>query len=203
MKMDNRIFIKWLKINILFFAGAFIAALILALVIPDIMLLFVRRWGAYTIAVGPRVLESTTKEAFFINILTRNSLMTILYFIASLFFLAPLLAIMTGTFYSLGLVSAIERGVSPFWHPPVLIAIEISLILLSVTFGSALGSEIFGTRPEGKEIIDFWKKNWKKLFPEQKRGWKVVFGENKKEFILFFVIISSLLLFGAWFEAFL
>ena len=76
--MDNRIFIKWLKINILFFTAAFIVSLILALVIPDIMLQFVRRWGAYTIAVGPMVLEPTTKEAFFINILTSNGLMTIL-----------------------------------------------------------------------------------------------------------------------------
>jgi hypothetical protein len=48
--------------------------------------------------------------------------------------------------------------------------------------------------------MDFWKKNWKRLFPEQKRNWKVVFKENKKELILFIVIILALLLFGAWFE---
>jgi hypothetical protein len=37
--------------------------------------------------------------------------------------------------------------------------------------------------------MDFWKKNWKKLSPEQKRSWGVVFKENKKELILFTVVI--------------
>jgi hypothetical protein len=198
--MNRKIFLKWLKINILFFMGAFIVALLLALLFPDTMLGFVRKWGAYIRTVGPTVLEPTSKEALFVNILTKNSFMTILYFLASLFFFAPLLAIIGGTFYSLGLMSAIGRGVVPFWHSPILITIEVSFILLTITFASVLGTEIFGVKPERNEIMDFWKKNWKRLFPEQKRNWRVVFKENKKELILFIVIILALLLFGAWFE---
>ena len=76
----------------------------------------------------------------------------------------------------------------------------MSLILLTVTFASALGTEIFDVKPERKGIIVFWKKNWRRLFPEQKRKWRVVFKENKKELILFIVLILTLLLFGAWFE---
>jgi hypothetical protein len=198
--MNRKIFLKWLKNNILFFMGAFIIALFLALLFPDTMLGFVRRWGAYIRTVGPTVLEPTSKEALFVNILTRNSFMTILYFLASLLFFAPLLAIIGGTFYSLGLMSAIERGVVPLWHSPVLITIEVSFILLTITFASALGAEIFGVKPERDEIMDFWKKNWKRLFPEQKRNWRVVFKEKKNELILFIVMILALLLFGAWFE---
>ena len=198
--MNRKIFLKWLKINILFFMGAFIVTLLLALLFPDTMLGFVRKWGAYSRTVGPTVLEPTSKEALFVNILTKNGFMTILYFLASSFFFAPLLALIGGTFYSLGLMSAIGRGVAPFWHSPILIIIEVSFILLTITFASALGTEIYGVKPEINEIMDFWKKNWKRLFPEQKRNWKVVFKENKKELILFIVIILALLLFGAWFE---
>jgi hypothetical protein len=198
--MNRKIFLKWLKINILLFSGAFIVALILALLFPDTMRGFVRKWGAYSRAVGPTVLEPTSREALFVNILTKNSFMTILYFLASLLFFAPLLAIIGGTFYSLGLMSAIRRGVVPFWHPPILITIEVSFILLTITFASALGTKIFSVKPERNEIMDFWKKNWKRLFPEQKRNWRVVFKENKKELILFIVIILALILFGAWFE---
>ena len=198
--MNRKIFLKWLKNNILFFMGAFTVALLLALLFPDAMLGFVRKWGAYSRTVGPTVLEPASKEVLFVNILTKNSFMTILYFLASLFFFAPLLAMIGGTFYSLGLMSAIGRGVVPFWHSPILITIEVSFVLLTITFASALGTEIFGVKPERDEIMDFWKKNWKRLFPEQKRNWRVVFKENNKELILFIVIILALLLFGAWFE---
>jgi hypothetical protein len=75
--MDRRIFLKWLKVNILFFTGAFIVALLLALLFPDTMLGFVRKWGAYIRSVGPTVIEPTSKEALFVNIFTKNGLMTI------------------------------------------------------------------------------------------------------------------------------
>ena len=198
--MNRKIFLKWSKINILYFTGAFIVALLLALLFPDTMLGFVRTWGAYSRAVGPTVLEPTSNEALFVNILTRNGLMTILYFLASLFFFAPLWAMIGGIFYSLGLMSAIERGVVPFWYSPILIAVEVSFILLTVSFASALGTEIFGVEPERDEILDFWKRNWRRLLPEQKRGWRAVFKENNRELVLFIVIILALLLFGAWFE---
>ena len=205
MKMNKQTFLKWLRINIQFFVGAFIVALLLALLFPDIMLGFVRKWGAYTIAVGPTVSEPASKQAIFINVLTKNSLMTVFYFIASMLFLATLLAMISGVFYSLGLMSAIDHFIKgeiwhPLWHSPVLIAIETSFILLTITLGSALGTEIFGVKPERKEIMDYWKRNWKKLLPEQKRDWRVVFEENKKELILSIITILALLLFGAWFE---
>ena len=66
------------------------------------------------------------------------------------------------------------------WHSPVLTAIEVLFSLLAMSFASALGSEIFGVLPGKKEIIDFWKENWKKAIPTQKKDWKAVFKENKK-----------------------
>ena len=81
-----------------------------------------------------------------------------------------------------------------------MITLEVVFILLTITFASVLSTEIFGVKPERNEIMDFWKKNWKRLFPRQKRDWRVVFIENKKELTLFILIILALLSFGVWFE---
>jgi|GEM_PF-5434817 len=200
--MNKEIFLRWLRINILFFVGAFVVSLFLGFLFPDVLLGFVRGWGARSIGVSSALLgNAASKDALFIKIFAWNGLMTVIFFMASLFLLAPLVAVIMGVFYSLGLMSAIERCAVPFWHSPILIAIEASFIILSITFASTLATEIFGVKPERKEIMDFWKKNWKRLFPEQKRSWRVVLTENKKELILFIVTISALLLFGAWFEA--
>jgi len=195
-KMNRKIFLKWLKINTMFFMCAFFVALLLALLFPDTMLGFVREWGAQSNLVSSTLFGDGN---LFIRIFSWNSLLTALLFVVSLFILAPLIAVIMGAFYSLGLMSAIERGL--FWHSSILIAIETSFILLAITFASALGSEIFGVNPERKGIMNFWRKNWKKLIPEQKRNWRTVFGKNKREIIFFVIIILALLLFGAWFEA--
>ena len=203
--MKREIFLGWLKINTLSFAIASVFSLFFVLLFPDAMLGFVRSWGAYGNRISPTVLEPTSKAGLFVNILTRNGLMTILYFIASLLLLSPLIAIMAGIFYSLGLVSAIDHFLNgqiwyPLWHSPVLISIEVSFILLNISFASALGTEIFGVSPKRKEILDFFKMNWNRLFPKQIREWKVVFAESKREIGLFIVVILALLLFGAFFE---
>ena len=203
--MRKQVYLKWLRINILYFVGAFIAALLLALLFPDTMLEFVRKWGAYTITIGPTVIEPASKEALFVNIFIKNSFLTLLYFLASLIFFAPLLAIISGTFYSLGLLSAIDHYRKgelwyPLWASPILISIEVSFLLLTLTVASKLGTEIFGVKPERKDIQEFWKKNWKKLVPEQKRNWRDVIKETKKELIFFLIVIVGLLLFGAWVE---
>jgi len=49
--MNKQIFFKWLKLNVLWFIGAFVVALLLVLLFPATML-GLRLWGAYTIAVG-------------------------------------------------------------------------------------------------------------------------------------------------------
>ena len=68
--MNMKLFLKWLKINTLFFMGAFIVSLLLALLFPDTILGFVRSWGAYGNSVSPTVPEPTSKTGLFVNILT-------------------------------------------------------------------------------------------------------------------------------------
>jgi len=114
-----------------------------------------------------------------------------------------LLAVISGIFYPIGLISATERGVGPMWHSPVLIVIEVVTILLTITVASALATEIFGVQPARKDYIDFWKKNLKTLFPERERSLKEVFNENKKELAIFFVVIFVLLVLGALIEVYL
>lgn len=200
--MKKHTFFQWLIINSLFLAGAFIVTSLVTLLFPDALLAFGRRWGAYTIAVAPTVLDPVEKKGLFVNILTFNVLGTLIRFLASLFFLAPLIAIISGIFYSIGLISAIERGIEPAWHSPVLIVIEVLTILLTIAFASALATEIFGVKPERKSYIDFWKKNLKTLFPERERSFNDVFKENKKELVVFAVVVFVLLVLGAWIEVY-
>ncbi|MFX0066334.1 MAG: hypothetical protein ACFFC7_29575 [Candidatus Hermodarchaeota archaeon] len=122
------------------------------------------------------------------------------YFIVSMLFLAPLIAITGGVFYALDLMSAIERGLVTFWHSPILIVIKISLVLLTITFGSVIRADIFEVLPEKAAIVGFWETNWKRLVPEQKKKWREVLRENRKEIIIFSIIIIEMLIFGAWFE---
>ena len=198
--MNKNIFLKWLKINTLFFVGTFIVGLVLALLFPDHMLGFGRRWGANVIAISRIISEPVSRKGFFVNIVVLNSFTTFIKSLLSLIFLGPLLSVVMGIFYSIGLLSAFERGITPLWHSPVLIFIEVLFSLLAMSFASALGSEIFGVPPGKKEIIDFWKENWKKAIPEQKKDWKAVFKENRKEIVLFIIIIFVLILVGAWVE---
>ena len=63
--MNKQIFVKWLKINVLCFVGAFIIALLLALLFPDIMRGFIGRWIKLSFTVVPLVLEPTKKKSVF------------------------------------------------------------------------------------------------------------------------------------------
>ena len=107
----------------------------------------------------------------------------------------------SGVFFPLAFVTLIDRGL-PFWYTIILIAIESAFFIITATFASTLGTEIFGIKPERKQLFEYWKKDITKLWywPKQERNWKIVFKENKKELILFTVVILALLLFGAWFE---
>ena len=79
--MSKQIFVKWLKINVLCFVGAFIIALLLALLFPDIMRGFIGRWIKLSFTVVPLVLEPTTKKALFTGIFVRNSISVLVFFI--------------------------------------------------------------------------------------------------------------------------
>ena len=199
--MSKQIFVKWLKINVLCFVGAFIIALLLALLFPDIMQGFIGRWIKLSFTVVPLVLEPTTKKALFTGIFVRNSISVLVFFIGSVLLAAPILMTIAGVFFPLAFVTLIDCGL-PFWYTISLIAIESAFLIITATFASTVGTEIFGIKPERKQLFEHWKKDITTLWywPKQERNWKIVFKENKKEFILFSVVILALLLFGAWFE---
>ena len=135
--MDGQIFLGWLKINISAFIAAFIISLLLAFLFPDTMLWFVRGWGAYSRTAGPILLEQTSKGDLFVNILAKNSFNTILYFIASLFFLSPrllrgrLLSCISSTWRGGSVVRAWRRllhGHSQAMSPPRYLMSSVMLL---------------------------------------------------------------------------
>jgi hypothetical protein len=168
----------WLKINISGLGCASAATLLLGSLFQNAMLGFVRGWGARL----------------------WNSLVTVLFFAASLFVIAPLISIFLGGFYSLGLLSAFEREVTPLWYPASLVLIELFFLLLTMIAGSSLATQIYGIAPNRRGILEFWKHNWKKVAPEQIKSWRAVLGENKRMLFWSTLVACLLIAVGAWFE---
>jgi hypothetical protein len=199
-----RNFFKWLKINFIFLFITFILFSFLSFFFPDAFLNFGRTWGNYSNNLIPKIFESSSSSLFF-NILTKNIFVTMLFFIASLLFLSPLISILGGAFYSLGFMSSIDHFVKgeityPLICSPILIIIEISFVLLAISFASALATEIFKVNPNIKSLSLYWKENWRKLFPQTKKSFKDILKEYKKEISLFITLIILLILFGAFLE---
>lgn len=201
--MNKQTFLKWLRINSLCYLGAFVLVFLLVQLFPSIMLGFWEGWSSLIKLTGGKRMEELSSEFdAFIHILSRNSVSVGIYFIGGLLLQAPFVTIVLGSFYSLvAFAVPLSTGILQpfsFW---ILIAIEALFLIIPATFSSTLATEIFGVKPEKKQLLGYWKKSFRDLryFPKQK-GWTVTFKENKKELISFTIIILGLLLFGVWFE---
>jgi uncharacterized membrane protein YecN with MAPEG domain len=204
--MNKQIFLKWLKINSLCLIGAFIVIFILVQLFPDIMLGFWGGWASLISMTGVKgAAEFSPNFNTFIQIFGRNSISVLIVFFVGLLLVAPIMMVMYGVFYSLVVSLAPLTGVTFTFFDWILVAIELLFFIISATLASTLATEIFGVKPEIKQLLEWWKKqltDWKNFWslPEQKRNWRVVFKENKKEFIYVLIIIITLLLLGAWVE---
>ncbi len=205
--MNKQIFLKWLKINSLCFIGAFIVIFFLVQLFPSIMLGFWGGWASLIEQTGAKgAAEFTPDFDTFIRILYRNSISVSVVFIVGLFLGAPIIMLINGSFFSfVASLAPLTIGENFTFFDWILVAIEAFFSIVSATFASTLATEIFGVKPEIKQLLVYWKKqftDWKNpwSFPEQKRNWRIVFKENKKEFVLLIITILALLLFGAWFE---
>ena len=205
-KMNEQIFLKWLKINSLCFVGAFILIFILVQLFPDIMLGFWGGWASLISMTGVKgAAEFSPNFNTFIQIFGRNSISVFIVFFVGLLLAAPIIMVIYGVFYSLVISLAPLTGITFSFIDWILVAIEMSFIIISATVASTLGTEIFGVKPEIKQFLGWWKiqlTDWKKFWslPEQKRNWRVVFKENIKEIIFFLIILLVLLLLGALVE---
>ncbi len=204
--MNKQIFLKWLEINSLCFIGAFIVTFLIVQLFPNVMLGFWGGWASLIEQTGAKgAAEFSPDFNTFIKIFYRNSISVSIVFISGVFLGALILMIAYGLFFSLVAALAPLTGVTFTFFDWILVATEALFLIVSATFASTLATEIFGVKPEIKQLLEYWKKqltDWKNpwSFPEQKRNWRIVFKENKKGFVLFISIILALLLFGAWFE---
>lgn len=204
--MNKQVFLRWFKINSLFFIGTFIIIFLLVQLFPNIMLGFWAGWASLLEKTGVTGSKEFTPDFnTLIGIVCRNSISVAVVFVVGLFLQAPIMMIVYGLFYSLVASLAPLTGLTFPFSAWILISTEALFLIVSATFASILASEIFGVKPEIKQLLGYWKKeltDWKNpwAFSEQKRNWRIVFKENKKEFVLFIIIILALLLFGAWLE---
>ena len=159
--MDKKIFLKWLKINSLCFIGAFAAVFILTQLVPNIMLGLMKGWWSLiAMAGGKRMEEFPSMFDAFIYIVFRNSISVSVAFIIGLLLYAPLLMIIMGSFYSLVAFAVPLTTGDPqptgFW---ILAIIEALFLIISASFASTLGTEIYGIKPEKKQLSGYWKKD--------------------------------------------
>ncbi|GAI22510.1 unnamed protein product [marine sediment metagenome] len=116
--------------------------------------------------------ELPSKFDAFIHTLSRNSVSIIIVFITALFLQAPILMVVFGSFYSLiAFLAPLTIGKTFALFDWILIATEALFFIVTATFASTLATEVFGVKPEKKQILEYWKKNWKKLLPEQKTSY--------------------------------
>jgi len=165
--MNKQIFLKWFKINSLFFIGAFIIIFLLVQLFPNIMLGFWAGWVSLIEMTGAKgAAEFSPDFNTFIRILCRNSISVPIVFVAGLFLGAPIIMIIYGLFYSLvAFLAPLTIGKTFTFCDWILVATEALFSIVSATFASTLGSTILGVKPERKQLLAYWKKqltDWKK-----------------------------------------
>jgi len=203
--LERKVLLRWLLINSLCFTGMFLTGFLLIKLFPHPMLGLLNRWvSLIELTGGKRMAELPSRMSAFTHIVTRNSFSVLIAFVVGLLLLAPPVTSLWGLFYSLVAfaVPSITGSSRPlnFW---ILITFEALFLVIPATYTSVLASEIFGIIPEKGPLLEHWKRELKTLltyFPERKRDWREVFDENMKESIFFIIMVTSLLLLGAWFE---
>jgi hypothetical protein len=165
--------------NSLCLIGSFVTIFLLAQLFPDIMLGFWGGWASLISMTGVKgAAEFSPSLNTFLHIFGRNSISVFIVFFVGLLLAAPIMMVLYGVFYSLVVSLAPLTGITFSFIDWILVAIEISFIIISATFASTLGTEIFGVKPEMKQLLEYWKEeltNWRNFwsFPERKRNWSI------------------------------
>jgi len=207
VKMNKQIFLKWLKLNVTLFSGAFLLTFIIVQLFPVQMVALEKGWANLISETHPglkQVSEYGSELELFGYILVWNSVSLLICFIVCLLITSPVISPFLGFFYGTVLFTGPLRGHVLTTKDLIFIPIKVSFFIITITFASALGTEIFGIKPERKPLINYFKKSFTRLWyiPKPERNWRDAFAENKKEFMLFAVTIAVLLLLGAWFEVY-
>jgi hypothetical protein len=196
--------LKWLWLNIIFFAPFFLLTWVLIIFFPDVMLRIFGQWAVLMQAVGAKSLRDFTSPLdMFTHILTMNSLTVIVYFVIGLFLQSPLVMLFTGMFYSsIAFLAPFTIG-RPFnLNDWLLISVEVFTLILGISLSSALAGDLFDVTPNVKSLLNYWKHNWNQLLPKPADDWKLVLSEWSGTLALVIPLIVALLFFVAWFETY-
>lgn len=200
--MKRRMFLKWLAINGLCFAGAFFVVFLLVGLFPDAMLKFLGGWASLIeLAGAKKAAQFSSDFELFLHILIRNSISIGITAIIALLLQSPILMLAYGAFYSLiAFLAPLTLGEALPLGGWITIADESLFLILCASLVSALATEVFGVKPEWRDYLGYWKQGWKRLLPPKKDSWRNVLGRHRRALAFFALIILVMLLFGAWFE---
>jgi len=200
--MKSNTIIKWVWLNFICFAPFFLLTWVLIIFFPDVVLRIFGQWAVLMQAVGAKSLSDfTTPSDMFTHILIMNSLTVTIYFVIGIFLQSPLVMMFTGMFYSSIAFLAPSTIGRPFQlNDWLLISIELFTLILSISWASALGGDLFNVAPNFESLLYYWKHNWNQFLPKPVADWKLVLHDWSGALVLVIPIIVALLFFVAWFE---
>lgn len=202
--MKMKLILQWLWLNFKFLMATFCLTGILIWLFPQAMLTLYAKWATVMQAAGAKnIVELSTQSEMFKHILQMNSLTVILVFVIGLFLQAPIVMVFMGVFYALvSLLAPYAIGRLFGMNDWFLIAVEVFVLLLSISLSSAIAGELFGVEASGKSIWNYWKQDWKKLLPKPVENWKTVLAGWTSLLIFGIFILGGLSVFVAWFETY-
>lgn len=200
----KRTFFNWLKINVLSFGVAVMLVFLLVRLFPQQMTALAARWRGLILATHPGLEHPSKYEtaiAAFGGMLLYNLVAILINYFAGLILLSPVLSFVYGAFYSVFVFTAfLIQGALSSVGGIILGCIEITYLMITASFASTLGTEIFGIEPQLKRYLsEAWKEEFHRP-PKPVRGWQEVHRERRNSLMAFGIVVGALLILGAWFE---
>ena len=202
--MKLNIVLQWLRLNLVFLTPFFLLTWMFISFFPDVVLRVFGKWAVLMQAVGAKNLRDFTSQSdMFTHILRMNSVTALVYFVIGLFLQSPLVMLFTGAFYaSIAFLALYTIGRASEVNDWLLISVELLALILSISLSSALAGDLFGVKPDARNLLNYWKRNWNRFLPKPVSNWKSVLREWSGTALLVVSIIGALLLFVAWFETY-
>jgi hypothetical protein len=79
---------------------------------------------------------------------------------------------------------------------------ELFTLILGISLSSAVAGSVYEVQPDVRSLKNYWKDNWKKLWPKPVNSWRIVLKEWSKLILLLVVVMVVLSLCVAWFETY-
>ena len=198
----NRLLSRWLGLNLICFAGAFVVIYLVAAAFPGPVLRVFAAWTSIMKGAGAKTAaELASPWDALTHILARNTLSAAVCLLLGLVAQGPLIMVLLGGFHAMvASLAPITLGRALAASDWVLLGVEALPLAIAAALGSSLATDLFGLQPNVRGLREYWRTNWKRLFPQAKKGWRHLLRDWWRETLLAGTAIPGLLVLAAWVE---